>query len=156
MKDWNLLLKNLKISQFRMYLGNRVHSSIPLMGKYLLGPCCCLLVDQEHWDLYFLISYRVNITELDLSGATLGFQNGTGLLFETINSSISITFQRDMMYWLLWVPFIPTVSCMICAVTLCYISQHLCFTRLHHWLGFETPVSLKFLAGITYIHLGVV
>lgn len=43
----------------------------------------------------------VNITELDLSGATLGFQNGTGLLFETINSSISITFQRDMMYWLL-------------------------------------------------------
>ncbi|XP_067856951.1 phospholipid transfer protein-like isoform X2 [Heptranchias perlo] len=43
----------------------------------------------------------VRITDLDLSTAALSFQPDAGLCFEVNNSSISITFRRDMLYWLL-------------------------------------------------------
>uniref|UniRef100_UPI00398ECBE3 phospholipid transfer protein isoform X2 n=1 Tax=Pristiophorus japonicus TaxID=55135 RepID=UPI00398ECBE3 len=42
----------------------------------------------------------VKITDLDLSTAALNFQPEAGLHFEVKNSSISITFQRDMLYWM--------------------------------------------------------
>ncbi|XP_051887484.1 phospholipid transfer protein [Pristis pectinata] len=42
----------------------------------------------------------VKITELNISSAVLSFQRDAGLHFELNNSSISITFLRNMMYWL--------------------------------------------------------
>ncbi|XP_069740816.1 phospholipid transfer protein isoform X2 [Narcine bancroftii] len=42
----------------------------------------------------------VKITQLNISNATLSFQHDAGLLFEMKKASISITFQRKMMYWL--------------------------------------------------------
>ncbi|XP_072412972.1 phospholipid transfer protein isoform X1 [Chiloscyllium punctatum] len=50
-----------------------------------------------------LIQYSISgvrITDLDLSTASLSFRPGEGLQFEVKNSSISVNFQRDMLYWL--------------------------------------------------------
>ncbi|XP_072095324.1 phospholipid transfer protein [Mobula birostris] len=43
----------------------------------------------------------VKITELNISSAALSFQRGAGLCLEMQNSSISITFQRNILYWLI-------------------------------------------------------
>ncbi|XP_038658815.1 phospholipid transfer protein isoform X2 [Scyliorhinus canicula] len=43
----------------------------------------------------------VKITDLDLSTASLNFSPEAGLQFEVKNSSIHITFQRNMLYWLI-------------------------------------------------------
>ncbi|XP_041059964.1 phospholipid transfer protein isoform X2 [Carcharodon carcharias] len=43
----------------------------------------------------------VKITDLDLSTASLSFYPEAGLQFEVKNSSISVTFQRNMLYWLI-------------------------------------------------------
>ncbi|XP_072370595.1 phospholipid transfer protein isoform X1 [Scyliorhinus torazame] len=43
----------------------------------------------------------VKITDLDLSTASLTFAPEAGLQFEVKNSSIRITFQRNMLYWLI-------------------------------------------------------
>ncbi|KAJ8358604.1 hypothetical protein SKAU_G00151290 [Synaphobranchus kaupii] len=42
---------------------------------------------------------EVKITELNLTGADLRFQPGFGLLFEVHNSSIALSFQRNIFYW---------------------------------------------------------
>ncbi|XP_064161757.1 phospholipid transfer protein [Anguilla rostrata] len=42
---------------------------------------------------------EVKITELNLTGADLRFQPNFGLLFEVQNSSIALTFQRNILYW---------------------------------------------------------
>ncbi|XP_067904133.1 phospholipid transfer protein isoform X2 [Heterodontus francisci] len=42
----------------------------------------------------------VKITDLDLSTASLTFFPEAGLQFEVMNASISVTFQRNMLYWL--------------------------------------------------------
>ncbi|XP_048406389.1 phospholipid transfer protein isoform X2 [Stegostoma tigrinum] len=43
----------------------------------------------------------VHITDLDLSTASLSFHPDAGLQFEVKNSSISVAFHRDMLYWLI-------------------------------------------------------
>ncbi|XP_048464411.1 phospholipid transfer protein isoform X2 [Rhincodon typus] len=50
--------------------------------------------------LHYSIS-GVQITDLDLSTASLSFRPDAGLQFEVKNSSISVTFHRDMLYWLI-------------------------------------------------------
>uniref|UniRef100_A0A6Q2XLA7 Phospholipid transfer protein n=1 Tax=Esox lucius TaxID=8010 RepID=A0A6Q2XLA7_ESOLU len=45
---------------------------------------------------------EVKIHELNLTHADLAFQPGLGLLFEIQNSSISLSFQRRILYWLFY------------------------------------------------------
>lgn len=53
---------------------------------------------------YFLWSVvSVKITELNLTHADLLFIPDVGLLFDVQNSSISLSFNRQILYWFLYV-----------------------------------------------------
>lgn len=56
-----------------------------------------------HLALTVLSVTSVKITELNLTHADLQFVPGVGLLFGVQNSSITLSFHRQILYWLLLV-----------------------------------------------------
>lgn len=60
-------------------------------------------IKKMHLALTVLSVTSVKITELNLTHADLQFVPGVGLLFGVQNSSITLSFHRQILYWLLLV-----------------------------------------------------